>query len=347
MSEHLLKYVPTLTKDNYRIWKIKYIAAVLLQGISEQHLTGATPWQNTAAASKSKNIAYTLLVATLSDPLIHLIEKYDPSQLTEAWKAVANFFKTDSRQAQRLRKTNFFKLTYKRGELFSRWVADLQQMANEINDFHKSQLSDEMKQNAPNYITDKEMVDALLEGVQQEHRREFEAIVTVIDNMPHLPTFDETVKKLTPIAARAGLDSLSNIEQASPAADQPAKEPWRRVNIKNPHLLPCHTLGREGSCKYGDKCIFSHDKEIMKTYDARKDKYAAKPRPTHSSYGRTLRPNRCKTCKSSKHSSEEHGKAQHDHFANQIKEARAEIEKLSSAMKNLESGNQTQEITSD
>ena len=343
MSE-LLKYVTPLRgadPKSFRAWRLKYMAAVNTQTVSEEQLTGKEPFANSAAGNKAKAMAYSLLVATLSDDLLHLVEKFPMNDIVNAWKAVYAYFTTESRQAQRLRKTSFFKMYFKRGDLFSRWVADLQNTARQINEYYaKQHQGQDGAEEKIVEITDREMVDALLEGVLTEHRNEFDPIITVIDNMEQPPTFDEVVKKLTPVAARHGLDQAHRPEQANPAADKPPRTPYIMARIKNPHLKPCNNMARDGNCKFGSRCVFSHDKQILQQYDPSKDKHNKKEKPKESKYGRQYKKKRCQTCRSTKHSTEGHD---HAHMAHNLAETQKKMQEmqlnLDKALKKLEQAN--------
>ena len=304
----LLKIQDQLKKDNWRSYKMKYMSIMSILGITEEWLQGRevtsssaeevkgpTTRSSSSSSSSAQNqgqaqapnpkhiaLAYSILVTSISDELCYLIENYALNDLRGCWEAVCTYFKAESRQAQRHRKASFFRRTMGRSEPFTKFVNELRRLQNDINTSATRQ--DEK-------ISEQELVDTLIEGIMVEHRSIFDPIVTVYDQQgdENRLTFDQMVKKLKPVALRAGLDGSQSSEEMYPAADQPRRETWTYGKIPNAHSIPCRNIIKTGKCSYGNKCKFSHDVP-------RKDREREPKNPYSSSRGRRLKRVKCFKC---------------------------------------------------
>ena len=267
-----------LTLKNWRSWKVKYLSCAEVLGLPEEFLQGGA--RPPTATDHDIMIARSILIKSMSEELIYLVEDCR-NDLQECWKTLSQYFETDSRLARRQRKNQFYALTMERGQQFSKYAHELRHLQRKINASYG--------QDSPSRISEDDLVEALLQGVSKEHDTIFGATIAIIDSEVNVPSYDDVVKRLRPVAATAGLefDPESKKEEAHPAADS---HQWVRTNVRDPHLLPCYQLMDSGKCNYGDKCRFSHDAKLIAHHqNLRKVPSSfANKRPSHSSRRRPL-----------------------------------------------------------
>ena len=184
---------------------------------------------------------FTLLLQTIPQNLIYLIQDLNVGDLQGAWDAIINHFEVNTRRNTHLKCRLFFQLVLLKNGIFSRFVSAIRKAAKDLNIIQ-----------GETWITEGHMMSVLLSGVLEHNHARYNTVVTILEQKKGL-TFEECVLTILPVAVREESNSGVSEEEAH------MTPVYMKTTVKNPKQLVCYSWQRNGTCSYGKNCRFSHN----------------------------------------------------------------------------------------
>ena len=219
------------------------LLAEAVAAYQEELATKAGPFEG--MSEKTLTACFRLLTTTISSELDFLVMNFLPHQFEEAWYSVRDYFQSNTRGARMDAKILFFTMTMTKEQRFAEFKNKIEFSARQINS---------MSHGGKTIISDDDMLTVLMRGLRTNHLDVFGTTLEILEQDSSPLSFVDAYKRLLVVARRsevAVVPGRSNIDQGMSAGST-------SDNV-NKSIADCHIFKKHGSCRFGDKCKFTHN----------------------------------------------------------------------------------------